>query len=169
MHPYISGWLAAVLACRLLTQRPLIHNEPHLYTTTNCNILCTATDVGMHGLLASQSCYHSVFPLVWVHCWPVADFFIAKQTSLHPFDFVRNLFHLLVCILFFILSKICGSTSPPTHYEPHPHLVWPTSAKNRYLNSRLVILHASELTTELFDELQSPICMFTMSISRPQS
>ena len=23
-----------------------------------------------------------------------------KQTSLHPFDFVRNLFHLLVCILF---------------------------------------------------------------------
>ena len=32
------------------------------YTTTNCNILCTATDVGMHGLLASQSCYHSVLP-----------------------------------------------------------------------------------------------------------
>ena len=31
------------------------------YTTTN--ILCTATDVGMHGLLASQSwCYHSVLP-----------------------------------------------------------------------------------------------------------
>ena len=57
---------------------------------------------------------------------------------------------------------MCGSTSPPTHYEPLPHLVWPTSAKNRYLNSRLVILHASELATELFDELQSPICMFTM-------
>ena len=68
-----------------------------------------------------------------------------------------------------IISKICGSTSPPTHYEPHPHLVWPTSAKNRYLNSRLVILHASELATEPFDELQSPICMFMMSISRPQS
>ena len=46
-------------------------------------------------------------------------------------------------------------TSPPTHYEPHPHLVWPTSAKNRYLNSRLVILHASELATELFDELHA--------------
>ena len=30
------------------------------YTTTN--ILCAATDVGMHGLLASQSCYHSVLP-----------------------------------------------------------------------------------------------------------
>ena len=52
--------------------------------------------IGMHGLLASQSCYHSVLPLVCVHCGPVVDFFITKQTSLHPFDFVRNLFHLLV-------------------------------------------------------------------------
>ena len=61
------------------------------YTTTN--ILCAATDVGMHGLLASHRvtilCYH----LVCVHCGPVVDFFITKQTSLHPFDFVRNLFH----------------------------------------------------------------------------
>ena len=40
--------------------------------------------------------YHSVlYPLVCVHCGPVVDFFITKQTSLHPFDFVRNLFHLL--------------------------------------------------------------------------
>ena len=36
----------------------------------------------MHGLLASQSCYHSVLPLVCVHCGPVVDFFINKQTSL---------------------------------------------------------------------------------------
>ena len=36
------------------------------------------------------------YPLVCVHCGPVVDFFITKQTSLHPFDFVRNLFHLLV-------------------------------------------------------------------------
>ena len=64
-----------------------------------------ATDVGMHGLLAIFNrvtilCY----PLVCVHCGPVEDFFITKQTSLyiHPFDFVRNLFHLLVCILFYI-------------------------------------------------------------------
>ena len=53
----------------------------------------------MHGLLASQLrvtilCY----PLVCVHCGPVVDFFITKQTYLHPFDFVRNLFHLLVII-----------------------------------------------------------------------
>ena len=53
----------------------------------------------MHGLLASQYrvtilCY----PLVCVHCGPVVDFFITKQTSLHPFDFVRNLFHLLVLL-----------------------------------------------------------------------
>ena len=40
-----------------------------------------------------------MLPLVYVHCGPVVDFFIiTKQTSLHPFDFVRNLFHLLVII-----------------------------------------------------------------------
>ena len=65
-----------------------------IYTTTN--ILCAATDVGMHGLLASQSCTILCYPLVYVHCGPVVDFFITKQTSLYPFDFVRNLFHLLV-------------------------------------------------------------------------
>ena len=53
------------------------------YTTTN--ILCAATDVGMHGLLASQSCYHLCYPLVCVHCGPVVDFFITKQTSLYVF------------------------------------------------------------------------------------
>ena len=59
-----------------------------------------ATDVGMHGLLASQSCTILCYPLVYVHCGPVVDFFITKQTSLHPFDFVRNLFHLLVIIIY---------------------------------------------------------------------
>ena len=67
-------------------------------SATSC--MCAATDVGMHGLLAMVNrvtilCY----PLVCVHCGPVVDFFITKQISLHPFDFVRNLFHLLVCIL----------------------------------------------------------------------
>ena len=41
----------------------------------------------------------------------MVDFFIiTKQTSLHPFDFVRNLFHLLVCILLQIemSSVICA-------------------------------------------------------------
>ena len=51
-----------------------------------------ATDVGMHGLLASQSCYHSVLP-------PCLSTLLASgtflQTSLHPFDFIRNLLHLL--------------------------------------------------------------------------
>ena len=42
-----------------------------------------------------------MLPLVYVHCGPVVDFFIiTKQTSLHPFDFVRNLFHLLYNLLF---------------------------------------------------------------------
>ena len=50
------------------------------------------TDVGMHGLLAI-SCYHSVLPPSLCTLWTSSRF---KQTSLHPFDFVRNLFHLLV-------------------------------------------------------------------------
>ena len=90
MHPYISGCSAGLQA--IASDRDnLIFTMSLIYTTTN--ILCAATDVGMHGLLASQSCYHSVLPLVCVHCEPVVDFFITKQTSLHPFDFVRNLFH----------------------------------------------------------------------------
>ena len=53
--------------------------------------------VGMHGLLAIVNRVTIVcYPLVCVHCGPVVDFFITKQTSLHPFDFIRNLFHLLV-------------------------------------------------------------------------
>ena len=58
----VAGWLAAVLACRLLTQKPLIHNEPHLHYYTN--ILCTATDVGMHGLLA-------IVNRVTILCYPL--------------------------------------------------------------------------------------------------
>ena len=72
-----------------------------------------ATDVGMHGLLASQSCYH--YPLVCVHYGPVVDFFITKQTSLHPFDFVRNLFHLLVRNVHRSRSLICGDDNK--HYN----------------------------------------------------
>ena len=55
MHPFISaGWLAAVLACRLLTHGAHLFTMSLTYTTTNIQ-LCAATDVGMHGLLASQS------------------------------------------------------------------------------------------------------------------
>ena len=90
---------SAMLACRLYRLRAHLFTMSLTYTTTN--ILCAATDVGMHGLLAIVNrvtilCY----PLVCVHCGPVEDFFITRQTSLHPFDFVRNLFHLLVCNLF---------------------------------------------------------------------
>ena len=52
-------------------------------------------------------------------------------------------------------------TSPPMHFTRAP----PSHAKNRYLNSRLMILHASELATELFDEVLSPRCMFAISIA----
>ena len=116
----VAGWLQCWLARYWLKNH--LFTMSLTYTTTN--ILCTATDVGMHGLLAvTILCY----PLVWVHCWPVADFFIAKQTSLHPFDFVRNLFHYLF-VSFFHNKQNCDSPSPPTHYEPRPHLQRTASA-----------------------------------------
>ena len=88
-----------------------------------------ATDVGMHGLLASQSCTILCYPLVYVHCGPVVDFFITKQTSLHPFDFVRNLFHLLVTKALgnvSISSVVVSCTPPPGPCTSHsvPPL-WP--------------------------------------------
>ena len=85
--------------------KPALLNKPAELAST------AATDVGMHGLLASQYrvtilCY----PLVCVHCGPVVDFFITKQTSLHPFDFVRNLFHLLVSVQTLIFHLVVDST-----------------------------------------------------------
>ena len=85
----------------------------------------------------------------------------------------------MCCVKFFLLCVLCkpiiaghlnniycfcalNSTSPPTHFTRAP----PSHAKNSYLNSRLMILHASELATELFDEVQSPRCStFAMSIA----
>ena len=61
-----------------------------------------------------------------------------------------------------LVVSALNSTSPPTHFTRAP----PSHAKNRYLNSRLMILHASELATELFDEVQSPRCStFAISIA----
>ena len=81
---------------------------------------------------------------------------------------------LLLCVLckpiimlntFTIFYCVCAinSTSPPTHFTQAP----PSLAKNRYLNSRLMILHASELATELFDEAQSPRCTLIATAKLP--
>ena len=103
MRARLHQWLRCLLVqqCWLAGYRLRAHLFTMSLTYATTNILCAATDVGMHGLLAIVNhvtilCY----PLVCVHCGPVVDFFITKQTSLHPFDFVRNLFNLLVCVLF---------------------------------------------------------------------
>ena len=81
--------------------------------------------------------YHSVLP-------PCLSTLLAKQISSllnrHPYILLISLeIFFITCLYpFFIVIKICGSPSPPTHYESRPHL-----------QSRLVILHASELATEL--------------------
>ena len=69
---------------------------------------------------------------------------------------------------FTVLRWFCALnyTNPPTHFTQAP----PSPSKNRYLNSRLMILHAiiydaSELATELFYEVQSPRCTFAISIT----
>ena len=74
-------------------------------------VLCTATDVGMHGLLASQSCYHSVLSPCWCvlpPCWCTLSassrfHFCYSCPSLHPFGFVRNLFVYLFVYFFFLI------------------------------------------------------------------
>ena len=66
-----------------------------------------ATDVGMHGLLASQSCYHSVSPPCW--CTLLASSrFPYCCPSLHPLGFVRNL--LSTCLCTVLLTIITGIT-----------------------------------------------------------
>ena len=91
----------------------------------------------MHGLLASQSCYHSVLPLVCVHCGPVEDFFITKQTSLHPFDFVRNLFHLLFIISWWSLYDY--------HQSRAIHLIRSTWLYSSMLSAMFVLSDLYEL------------------------
>ena len=94
MHPYISGCsvliqnLVNVVACNVFLQTVSYFLEQrwlagyrlraHLFTMslicTTTNILCAAADVGMHGLLASQSCYHSVLPPSLCTLWTSSRF-----------------------------------------------------------------------------------------------
>ena len=88
------------------------------------------------------------------HC-DVLCLVLSSLYSLQACNYAEHLYNILLFL---------PSTSPPTHFTRAP----PSHAKNRYLNSRLMILHASELATELFDEVQSPRCTFA-NRSRLQS
>ena len=77
-----------------------------------------------------------------VLCLVISFFVCSLQAYNYTIDYTE---HLYFCAL---------NSSPPTHFTR----AQPSPAKNRYLNSRLMILHASELATELFDEVQSPRC-----------
>ena len=49
----------------------------------------------------------------------------------------------------------------------HPRTTSPAPlAKNRFRNSRLVILHASELATELFDESNMYVCVVDIATAK---
>ena len=52
----------------------LSHYEPAPSIAELASILSAATDVGMHGLLASQSCYHSVLPPSLCTLWTSSRF-----------------------------------------------------------------------------------------------
>ena len=70
-------------------------------------IIFTATDVGMmvyydpvNRICVTMHAFLVIYSmLVGLHCGPVADFFIASP-SLHPSDFVRNLFSFLFVSFF---------------------------------------------------------------------
>ena len=89
------------------------------------------------------------------HC-DVLCLVISSLCSLQAYNYAEHLYNILL-----FLRTSPDSTSPPTHFTRAP----PSHAKNRYLNSRLMIFHASELATELFDEVQSPRCTFAISIA----
>ena len=42
--------------------------------STVVKMLCTAIDVGIYGLLASQSCYHSMLAPCWFTLWTSSRF-----------------------------------------------------------------------------------------------
>ena len=116
------------------------------------SILCTATDVGIYGLLASQSCYHSMVVPCWFTLWTSSRFLhhyillisieIFLISCLCPFFFFSevqfNIMHvlsrlcstislLLLLLMSFLLQlKIDCHISSPTHtcsaHEPRPHL-----------------------------------------------
>ena len=70
---------------------------------------------------------------------------LSSLCSLQAYNYAEHLYNILAL----------NYTSPPTHFTQAP----PSPAKNRYMNSRLMILHASELTTELFDESLKDVCL----------
>ena len=106
---------------RYILLRNLFHF--HLYVLTLLEIYwCSVTaNVKMH------------------HC-DVLCLVISSLCSLQAYNYAEHLYN-----IFLFLSTSPDSTSPPTHFTRAP----PSHAKNRYLNSRLMIFHASELATEL--------------------
>ena len=104
-------------------------------------------------------CYTKTLPFKFIG---VVLWLLNSQWKMHHCDVPSSFF-----LVFFGSAEhlycFCAlnSTSPPTHFTRAP----PLHTKNRYLKSRLMILHASELETELFDEVQSPRCTFATSIA----
>ena len=87
-----------------------------------------------------------------MHHYDVLCLVLSSLCSLQAYNYAEHLYNILLFL---------STTSPPTHFTRAP----PSHAKNRYLNSRLMIFHASELATELFDEVQSRRCTFAISIA----
>ena len=99
-----------------------------------------------------KHCFLNYLCSQWkMHYCDVLCLVLSSLCSLQAYNYAEHLYNILAL----------NYTSPPTHFTRAP----PSPAKNRYLNSRLMILHASELATELFDEVQSQRCMFAISIA----
>ena len=63
-----------------------------------------ATDVGMHGLLASQSCYHSVLPPSLCTLWTSSRFVCVALLSRHPYILLISL---EIFFIYFIIRLQC--------------------------------------------------------------
>ena len=94
-------------------------------------MLCTATDVGIYGLLASQSCYHSMLAPCWFTLWTSNRFLypyillisleiflisLSQGFNFFPKLLITNAIFLLVLSHFVILILTILVFSMPVYY-----------------------------------------------------
>ena len=78
-------------------------------------MLCTATDVGIYGLLASQSCYHSMLAPCWFTLWTSGRF-------IYPYI-------LLISLEIFLFSCMVCSVLVYCGYHELHHRLYCSSCK----------------------------------------
>ena len=132
-HRYLHQWL--YIRFNILSQ--VEFNSMHVRCQSTATIAemlqsaTAATDVGIYGLLASHSCYHSMLVPCWFTLWTSSRF-------LHPYILLISLEIFLfscLCPFFFFheFQILCSSNSARSFISLFPPLVWFAVADNFFL------------------------------------